>query len=149
MERKKDYSDYMLSGHKILKLLFPKHMNSITRVKTKPIDITQDEDIVEVTTSSITAVVPNVEERFSENWVEYEKDHGRPYAIDQVLKLMFHYGYQSAMEHEVEKTIDMQRIHLSAELLKKFHGLDRETKNKLSDAGVFDLINKFMFPENE
>ena len=134
MTKKAHFSDYMESGKKLVKALFPNHFKNINKVRTRPVDIDK-EGILEITENSILVGTAGVGQRLSEDWIEYDKEHGRGSAMEAFMTIMFHYGFQSAMDHTVSEKIKSEKRDLALELLELYSNLDKETKTKLDDAG--------------
>ncbi len=103
------YTDYRDNSKELFKMIFGEEQyNILENTKMKSIDWNG----VDISTTSITAVFPNIKERFGEKWIEYFEE--RNYSmLDLYIQAVFHFGYNQAdiiNKERVETYIQLTKI---------------------------------------
>lgn len=88
--KKYDFTEYMNSSKTLFKMLFGDELyNKLESTPLKSIDW----DGIDIDYCGITAIFPNVKQRFSKKWIKYFTEHNGS-LLDLYLQTIFHYGYQ-------------------------------------------------------
>ncbi len=103
------YTDYRDNSKELFKMIFGEEQyNILENTKMKSIDW----DGLDISTTSITSVFPNIKERFGEKWIEYFEE--RNYSmLDLYIQAVFHFGYNQAdiiNKERVETYIQLTKI---------------------------------------
>jgi hypothetical protein len=103
------YTDYRDNSKELFKMIFGEEQyNILENTKMKSIDW----DGLDISTTSITSVFPNIKERFGEKWIEYFEE--RNYSmLDLYIQAVFHFGYNQAdiiNKERIETYIQLTKI---------------------------------------
>lgn len=98
------YDDYLNSSKELFKQLFGDELfNKLENTPLKSIDYKG----LDISCVEITAVFPNIKERFSKNGIGYFDD-GRTTLLNLYIQSIFHLGYNQSYQQNKERNLNME-----------------------------------------